>query len=145
MSLSSRAASFTAATLLAAPGRRGAAGFRPGARGDSVDVVDVDDELWTAFHTAVNMTSRELRDWLATEGAGEDSERFPDQAGSPVGQDVLHVLGKRRGDLTRQDLDVMRGVVDLIEREHPDPEQPVTDDRLRHRLMGVGHDPLRSG
>ena len=25
----------------------------------------VDDALWDEFHTLVNMTSRELRDWLA--------------------------------------------------------------------------------
>ena len=30
---------------------------------------NVDDELWNEFHRVVNMTSRELRDWLAVQGA----------------------------------------------------------------------------
>ena len=29
----------------------------------------VDDALWDEFHTLVNMTSRELQDWLATDAA----------------------------------------------------------------------------
>ena len=27
---------------------------------------EVDDDLWQEFHTVVNMTSRELEDWLRT-------------------------------------------------------------------------------
>ncbi len=54
----------------------------------------VDDELWTEFHTVVNMTSRELTEWLRTEAAGEDAEAFPDQAGRSLGQRVAGILGK---------------------------------------------------
>jgi len=45
---------------------------------------EVDDELWQEFHTVVNMTSRELEDWLRTRSADEDDEALPDQAGTPV-------------------------------------------------------------
>ncbi len=31
----------------------------------------VDDTLWDEFHSLVNMTSRELRDWLATDDGTE--------------------------------------------------------------------------
>ncbi len=68
----------------------------------------VDDELWDEFHRVVNMTSRELSEWLMTRSAGEDAEVEPDHAGTPTGQQVLAVLGKRRTDLTAEDAHVMR-------------------------------------
>ena len=37
----------------------------------------IDDELWEQFHDAVNMTSRELGDWLREEGASVDAEPLP--------------------------------------------------------------------
>jgi hypothetical protein len=43
----------------------------------------VDEALWDEFHRVVNMTSRELRDWLSVQGAGEETEEVPDRAGSP--------------------------------------------------------------
>lgn len=51
-----------------------------------------DDELWNEFHRVVNMTSRELEEWLRTRSAA------PDAAG---------------------------------------------DAGWRHRLMSIGHDPLK--
>ncbi|MEO3890376.1 DUF3140 domain-containing protein [Nonomuraea sp. B5E05] len=51
---------------------------------------------------------------------------------------MLHVLSKRKGDLTSADLDVMRQVVDLVETMGER-----TDDESRRELMSVGHDPLR--
>src|SRR5215218_9247971 len=38
----------------------------------------VSDELWNEFHELVNMTSRELEDWLRTDSAGETTEPTPD-------------------------------------------------------------------
>lgn len=104
----------------------------------------VDDELWDEFHRVVNMTSRELEDWLRTRDAGEDDEALPDQAGTPTGREVLAVLGKRRGDLTSQDARVMRGVVDRVHRRRRDDLEPTAGDTAwRHRLMSLGHDPLK--
>jgi hypothetical protein len=59
------------------------------------------DDLWEEFHTVVNMTSRELEDWLRESEALLDTEPLPDQAGAPTGRAVLAVLGKRRGHVTR--------------------------------------------
>lgn len=103
------------------------------------------DRLWDEFHSVVNMTSRELRDWVSVEGAGEDAERLPDQSGPETGRQVLDVLSKRKTDLTEGDLAVMRGVIDLVHRERgEDLEGTITDDGTRRRLMDVGHDALRS-
>jgi hypothetical protein len=105
---------------------------------------DIED-LWEEFHSAVNMTSRELRDWLATDAAGEGSEELPDQAGPETGLRVLEILSKRRTDVTADDVEIMRHVVDFVRAQHPDPDSgDVTDDAWRHRLMSVGHDPLKA-
>ena len=71
-------------------------------------VTPVDDDLWNEFHRVVNMSSRELSDWLRTRSADPEVEALPDQAGSPTGQRVLAILGKRRTDLDDNDIGVMR-------------------------------------
>lgn len=104
----------------------------------------VDDTLWDEFHTVVNMTSRELSDWLRTRDAGEEAEEVPDRAGTPTGREVLAVLGKRRGDLTDEDERVMALVVDRVRAQRRDDLEPVAGQAAwRHRLMTIGHDPLK--
>jgi hypothetical protein len=104
----------------------------------------VDDELWEEFHTVVNMTSRELSDWLRESDAGADTEQLPDQSGSPVGRQVLAILAKRRADVTDEDVDVMAAVVDRVRSERGDEPEPTAGDAAwRHRLMDLGHDPLK--
>lgn len=105
----------------------------------------VTDELWDEFHRLVNMTSADLRDWLAVEHAGEQTDGFPDQAGDPVSRTVLEVLSKRRTDLTEDDAQTMQDVVDRIRAERgEEPEPTAGDDQWRRRLMALGHDPLKS-
>lgn len=104
----------------------------------------VDDELWDEFHELVNMSSAELREWLATDAAGETSEGLPDQAGSPAGRTVLGVLGKRRTDLTQEDVQTMRNVARIIRSQRGEEPEPAAGDAAwRHRLMSLGHDPLK--
>lgn len=104
----------------------------------------VDDELWNEFHELVNMTSAELGDWLATEAAGQATEAYPDQAGSETSRTVLEVLGKRHTDLTEADAQIMRAVVAEIRDARGDEPEPVAGDAAwRHRLMSIGHDPLK--
>ena len=104
----------------------------------------VDDLLWENFHRVVNMTSRELRDWLIVEGAGEETETVPDQAGSPLGHRVLAILGKRRADCTPDDVEVMDQVVELVVAERGEElDSALGDDEWRRRLMDIGHDALK--
>lgn len=105
----------------------------------------VDDELWDDFHRVVNMSSRELGDWLRTEAASAVAEREPDHSGPEIGRQVLAILGKRRTDLTADDVTVMRRVVATITAERRDDLEPVAGDaQFRHRLMCLGHDPLKA-
>ncbi|NUR07746.1 MAG: DUF3140 domain-containing protein [Nocardioidaceae bacterium] len=104
----------------------------------------VDEELWQEFHTVVNMTSRELGDWLRESRAGTDTEALPDRAGPPVGRQVLAILGKRRADLTREDVEVMAGVVDRVRSQRGEEPEPTSGNAAwRHHLMDLGHDPLK--
>ncbi|MFF9771997.1 DUF3140 domain-containing protein [Streptomyces sp. NPDC014636] len=106
------------------------------------------DALWQDFHRVVNMTSAELEAWLKVRDADEETEPLPEQAGTPTGQHVLAILRKRRTDLTDADVRVMYKVVDtvgdLVDMENePEPESTPEDTRRRHRLMTLGHDPLK--
>ncbi|WP_410571148.1 DUF3140 domain-containing protein [Amycolatopsis sp. cmx-4-61] len=89
----------------------------------------VDDELWAEFHRVVNMTSRELEDWLRTRDAGPETEPLPGEAGPPTGNEVLVILRKRRSDVDQRDADVMRKVVDRVHTQRrddpPDPSAPM--------------------
>lgn len=104
------------------------------------------DALWNEFHRVVNMTSDELAAWLRTSSAGEESEELPENAGTRRGRHVLAVLQKRQRDLTDDDVELMHEVVDMVEgereREHSRVTGPSETD-WRHRLMMVGHDPIR--
>ena len=104
----------------------------------------VDDELWDEFHRVVNMTSRELDDWLRVRSADEETEALPDQAGTETGRHVLSILGKRRTDLTDDDVRVMQNVVDRVLAERRDDLEPTAGEaHWRYRLMSMGHDPLK--
>lgn len=104
----------------------------------------VDDDLWDEFHRVVNMTSRQLRDWLAVEAAGEVAEGLPDQDGPPVGHQVLKILGKRKVDLTPDDVAVMEKVVRKVLAERREDLEPTAgQDAWRRKLMDLGHDPLQ--
>ncbi|QIS10573.1 DUF3140 domain-containing protein [Nocardia arthritidis] len=105
----------------------------------------VDDRLWTDFHHAVNMTSRELRDWLRTNAAGPETEPLPNGRATELGYRVLAILAKRRTDLDADDAEVMRAVVWEVTDEHgAEPESIAGQPQWRHRLMSIGHDPLRA-
>ncbi|MGW4437553.1 DUF3140 domain-containing protein [Streptomyces sp. NPDC004596] len=106
------------------------------------------DALWEDFHRVVNMTSAELASWLRVRDADEEAEPLPEEAGPPTGRHVLAILQKRRTDLTDDDVRVMHQVVDtvveLVDLENePEPERTPEDTRRRHRLMTLGHDPLK--
>jgi Protein of unknown function (DUF3140) len=109
-----------------------------------IDTLEL-DALWDEFHRVVNMTSLELSQWLQLRDQGENSEESPEQPATPTGQQVLSILRKRRTDLSDDDVRVMYEVVDMVERERTTAPKPQADQgKRRHRLMTIGHDPLKS-
>jgi Protein of unknown function (DUF3140) len=103
------------------------------------------DRLWQEFHELVNVPSAELHAWLMTEaadenGAVDDSSGPP---GPPETRRVLAVLGKRKVDLTEDDLDAMRQTIESIRLLlSARPAVDVEDEQWRHDLLDLGHDPL---
>ncbi|UGY94540.1 DUF3140 domain-containing protein [Streptomyces gobiensis] len=105
------------------------------------------EALWDEFHQVVNMTSQELGAWLRTESAGEETEELPEESGTEQGRHVLKILQKRRTDLTDADIRLMAQVVDTVQTQHEHAPAPDAAEHAawRHRLMTLGHDPLRAG
>ena len=104
----------------------------------------VTDELWEEFHTVVNMTSRELTDWMLTSASGEYTATVETTPELEVAEQVVAILGKRRTDVTPDDADTMQHVVDQVRTIRGDePEPEAYDDDVRHLLMSFGHDPLK--
>lgn len=102
------------------------------------------EQLWREFHSCVNMTSAQLREWLLTQGSGQEAfTQDPDLDLPEPGRAVLAVLGKRKVDLTHADLETMRNVVDQIQALlAARPDGGASDDSWRHALLDRGHDPL---
>lgn len=101
-----------------------------------------DQELWDEFHRVVNMTSRELSDWLLTDASTESTTDLA--AEHPTGSQVLAILGRRQRDVTDDDRRVMRKVVDRVHEQRRDDLEPTAGQAAwRHRLMSIGHDPLK--
>ncbi|MFE3458134.1 DUF3140 domain-containing protein [Nocardiopsis aegyptia] len=101
------------------------------------------DEVWDDFHSAVNMTGEELREWLLTDASGEESfeQPEPDLNVSSRGEEVVAVLNKRKADVTESDVRLMGDVARFVHESLAEPRRE--DPAWRRRLMSVGHDPLR--
>jgi hypothetical protein len=102
--------------------------------------------LWQQFHEVVNMTSDEIRVWLLTDAAGPDGSlpADPDMHLPELSTHVLNLLRKRKMDLTSEDADVMRQVVEFVEDRTADPPKHAErNEEWRRSLMSVGHDPLK--
>jgi hypothetical protein len=103
------------------------------------------NEVWNQFHSYVNLTSDQLRNWLLTRASSEGIfDAPPDRALPQPGKRILGVLGKRKVDLTGGDVEVMRETIGQIEDLlAARPAVGNTDDDWRHNLMDLGHDPLK--
>jgi hypothetical protein len=107
------------------------------------DITEIEG-TWQEFHRVVNMTSQELSDWLRTRSATEEAEELLDHAGPELGRHVLAILGKRKGDLSEDDVRIMRRVIDTVHAQRGEDLEPTAgQQRWRYRLMSIGHDPLK--
>jgi hypothetical protein len=100
------------------------------------------EQAWQDFHSVVNMTSPEVRDWLASPygAAGASGAELHE-----LGRHIPELLGKRRTDLTDADVEAMRRVADTVRDLLGDATPAATqeDHAWRHALMTVGHDPIK--
>ncbi|MVA75329.1 DUF3140 domain-containing protein [Auraticoccus sp. F435] len=106
------------------------------------------EEIWQEFREAVNMTPKELEEWLETDEAqevGQKSGGSGESTGHASGRRIVQILRARKADLGDDDYEHMRKVVGYVHRHLAQgPGSDVEHSRWRYSLMNWGHDPLKS-
>ena len=98
------------------------------------------------FNEAVNMTPKELENWLKTDHSKEVGQKDDggESTGHEMGRGIVKLLGKKQADYTDDDVKHMQKVVSYVHRHSAQkPEGDVEDTRWRYSLMNWGHDPLK--
>jgi DNA topoisomerase VI subunit B len=105
-----------------------------------------DEQVIEEFDEAVNMSSKELEEWLETEESEEVGQKDGDteSKGHESGRKIVEVLEKDESDYTEDDIDHMRRVVSYVHRHQAQkPKGNIEDSNWRYSLMNWGHDPLK--
>jgi Protein of unknown function (DUF3140) len=105
------------------------------------------DDIRHEFDDVVNMTPKELEDWLRTDESqavgwgGDDGE----SVGHESGRRIVAIKRKRKSDLDDDDLAHMRKVVGYVHRHvaQGGPDGDKEHSKWRYSLMNWGHDPLK--
>ena len=100
----------------------------------------------TEFDDLVNMTRRELEDWLGTDDskAAGQKDGGGESTGHRSGRRIVDILATKKDDLRETDYEHMQKVNGYIRRHQAQrPLGDVEDSRWRHSLMNWGHDPLK--
>ncbi|MCM3689515.1 DUF3140 domain-containing protein [Kocuria rosea] len=97
------------------------------------------------FDEAVNMTARQLSDWLETEKSQSVGQSDGGESvGHRSGRRIVEILEKKKSERTDADRDHMHKVVGYIHRHLAQrPDGDVSETRWRYSLMNWGHDPLK--
>jgi hypothetical protein len=105
-----------------------------------------DEQVIEEFNDAVNMTPKELEDWLQTDesqSAGQ-SDGGGESKGHESGRMIVEMLRKNESDYTDEDIDQMRRVVSYVHRHlGQQPSGNIEGSTWRYSLLNWGHDPLK--
>jgi hypothetical protein len=104
------------------------------------------DEIWADWQEAVNMTAKQLEDWLETSEsqAVGDKSSGGEATGHESGRRIVQILRANKSDLSDADAAHMRKVVGYVHRHRAQrPSGDVAATPWRHSLMNWGHDPLQ--
>jgi Protein of unknown function (DUF3140) len=105
-----------------------------------------DEQVVEEFDEAVNMSRKELEEWLETEESKEVGQKDGggESKGHESGRKIVEILGKNESDYTDEDIDHLRRVVSYVHRHQAQtPKGDVEDSNWRYSLMNWGHDPLK--
>jgi hypothetical protein len=105
-----------------------------------------DEQLIQEFNEAVNMTRKELKDWLRTDESQSvgQSDEGGESKGHEAGRKIVEILDKKKSDYSSDDIDHMRRVVSYVHRHQSQkPSGDVEDSNWRYSLLNWGHDPLK--
>ena len=104
-----------------------------------------EQQIIEEFGEAVNMTRKELEDWLQTEESQSVGQSDGGESkGHESGRKIVEILGKNKSDYTDDDVDHMRRVVSYVHRHQAQqPSGDVVDSTWRYSLLNWGLDPLK--
>ncbi|WP_295661211.1 DUF3140 domain-containing protein [uncultured Nocardioides sp.] len=105
------------------------------------------EEVWEDWKDAVNMTAKELEEFLDTEesqSVGDKGDGGGESTGHRSGRRIVEILRSKKAELGDDDAAHMRKVVGYVHRHLAQrPSGDVTDSAWRYSLMNWGHDPQK--
>ena len=106
-----------------------------------------DEQVMEEFGEAVNMSRKELEEWLETDESKDVGQKDggDESKGHESGRRIVEILEKNENDIDQDDIDHMRRVVSYVHRhqaQRPEKEN-IEDSNWRYSLLNWGHDPLK--
>ena len=96
------------------------------------------------FNDSVNMTRKELEDWLQTEESKSVGQGEGESKGHKSGRRIVELLEKNKSDHTADDVEHMKRVNSYVKRHlGQGPKNDIENSNWRYSLMNWGHDPLK--
>src|SRR5215212_4912212 len=115
-------------------------------KGATVANDDDRQQIVDEFNDSVNMTRKELEDWLQTDESKSvgQSDGGGESKGHESGRKIVELLEKNKSDYTDDDVEHMKRVNGYVKRHlGQGPKNGVEDSNWRYSLMNWGHDPLK--
>ena len=112
-------------------------------------------DLYHEFNDRVNMTPKQLEEWLQTDeskeagwhGGDDEGGEGGETVGHESGRHILRIKHKKKAELDEDDYDHMNKVIGYIKRhskQRPDhPPSELEEMTWTHSLKNWGHDPLK--
>jgi hypothetical protein len=107
---------------------------------------DDDQQTYEEFSEAVNMTRKELEEWLDTDEAKSVGQKKDggESTGHHSGRRIVELLQTRKAELSGDDYAHMRKVTGYVRRHLAQrPDGDVAETPWRYSLMNWGHDPTK--
>jgi hypothetical protein len=98
------------------------------------------------FEDAINMTPKELEEWLQTDESQSvgQSDGSGESKGHESGRRIVEIKRKNKSDYTDDDVAHMKKVNGYVKRHLVQgPDKDPEDSKWRYSLMNWGHDPLK--
>jgi Protein of unknown function (DUF3140) len=110
-------------------------------------VADDRQQIIEEFDEAVNMTPKELEEWLQTEeskSVGQSADGGGESKGHESGRRIVEIKRRNKSDYTDDDVEHMKKVNGYVKRHLVQgPDKDPEDSKWRYSLMNWGHDPLK--
>ncbi|MBX5332828.1 DNA-binding protein [Rhodococcus sp. 05-2256-B2] len=109
-------------------------------------MADDDSDVKTEFDDLVNMTAKELDEFLGTDDSKDVGQKKEggESTGHESGRRIVEILKTKKADLSDDDYEHMRKVVGYCKRHLAQrPDGDITDTKWRYSLMNWGHDPKK--